>query len=194
MQRIWLYNGMDGGKTVSRAFVDDDAPDATLDEAPEIKLPVPAGSRNYVTPEGAAALAEELTRLELEELPRLQVEIEKASRDATGTDRLAALRRESARAYRRAEYLGRMAAIAETVHAPDGGYTRVAFGATVTVRDADGMERRYRIVGVDEADPDSGLIGWRSPIARALMGRQPGDRTTAHLPESELVLTVVALE
>ncbi len=35
---------------MSRAFVSDGAPDARDDEAPELKIPIPPGSRNYLTP------------------------------------------------------------------------------------------------------------------------------------------------
>jgi transcription elongation factor GreB len=53
---------------------------------------------------------------------------------------------------------------------------KVAFGATVLIRRADGEEERYRIVGVEEADPESGSISWLSPLARALLTRRAGDR------------------
>ncbi len=176
---------------MSRAFVNDDAQDARGDEAPELKIPIPPGSRNYVTPEGAAALAEELTRLETEERPALALELDKLAKSGSDEDALSALRRSLARADRRIEYLSRMAALAETVEPPADGYGRVAFGATVLTRDADGSETSYRIVGVDEADPGRGLIGWSSPIARALMGRRPGDAVVAKLPESERGLTIL---
>lgn len=178
---------------MSRAFVNDDASDARADEAPELKIPIPPGSRNYLTPEGAAALADELGRLETEERPRLSTELEKASRSGNA-DGLAALRSARARVDRRIEYLSRMAALAETVEAPANGYARVAFGARVLVLGQDGIERSYRIVGVDEADPEHGLLGWTSPVARALVGKRPGDKAVVRLPEKELTMTVLGLE
>lgn len=53
---------------------------------------------------------------------------------------------------------------------------KVAFGATVVIRRGDGEEERYRIVGMDEADPESGAISWLSPLARALLSRRAGER------------------
>lgn len=180
---------------MSRAFVQDDAPDAREDEAPQLRIPIPEGSRNYVTPEGAAALVDELTRLETEELPRIKAEIDKAGRGgATPMDHLSSLRASLARTSRRLEYLSRMAALAETIPTPDKAYQKVSFGATVRVRSQDGGVRRYRIIGVDEADPDAGRIGWSSPIARALMGHKPGDKVTASLPESLVELEILELE
>ncbi len=42
---------------------------------------------------------------------------------------------------------------------------RVAFGATVTVESDEG-ERRWQIVGEDEADAEHGLVSYVSPLAR----------------------------
>lgn len=180
---------------MSRAFVNDDAPDASQDEAPQLRIPIPPGSRNYLTPQGAATLVDELTHLETVELPRIKAEVEKAGRgSAAPVDELSTLRAALARTGRRIEYLSQMAVLAETIVPPESGYQKVSFGATVQVRTQDGKERRYRIVGVDEADPDAGLIGWSSPIARALMGHKPGDRVTAKLPESQLGLEILGLE
>ncbi|MFH2113294.1 MAG: GreA/GreB family elongation factor [Spirochaetota bacterium] len=180
---------------MSRAFVNDDAPDASQDEAPQLRIPIPPGSRNYVTPEGAAALVDELTRLETVELPHIKAEIDRAGRGgASPVDELSTLRAALARTGRRVEYLSQMAVLAETIQPPESGYRKVSFGATVHVRAQDGSQRSYRIVGVDEADPEVGLIGWSSPIARALMGRKPGDKVTAKLPESQLGLEILDLE
>ncbi len=38
-----------------------------------------------------------------------------------------------------------------------------------------GTEVTYRIVGEDEADPSSGRIAWTAPVARALLGSEPGE-------------------
>ncbi|OHD80783.1 MAG: hypothetical protein A3J97_01515 [Spirochaetes bacterium RIFOXYC1_FULL_54_7] len=65
---------------MSRAFVNDDALDASQDEAPQLRIPIPPGSRNYVTPEGAATLVDELSFLETVELPRIKADIERAGR------------------------------------------------------------------------------------------------------------------
>ena len=54
--------------------------------------------------------------------------------------------------------------------------TRIVFGATVLLADADsGEEKRYQIVGDLEADIKQHLIAVSSPIARALIGQHVGD-------------------
>jgi transcription elongation factor GreB len=69
----------------------------------------------------------------------------------------------------------------------------VRFGATVAVRGEDGTERRYRLVGVDEADPLHGAVSWRSPLAAALLGARTGDTVTFRSPRGDEELEVVAL-
>jgi transcription elongation factor GreB len=180
---------------MSRAFVCDDQYDSADDEAPEIKMPIPPGSRNYLTPEGAAKLADELRTLETEERPRLAAEIDKMGKSGgqASPESLSNARRALGRVDRRMEYLSRMASIAETVEPPAEGFERVKFGATATVADEKGVESTWRIVGVDEADPGAGLIGWTSPIARALIGKKPGDTALARLPEGECRYVVVSV-
>ena len=64
----------------------------------------------------------------------------------------------------------------------------VGFGSTVLVR-IKGRERRYTLVGDDEAEPAAGLIAWSAPLARALMGAMAGE-SIAFAGDSVEVLTV----
>ncbi len=180
---------------MSRAFVGDDQYDAADDEAPEIKMPIPPGSRNYLTPAGAAKLADELRTLETEERPRLAAEIDRMGKSGgqASPESLSNARRALGRVDRRIEYLSRMASIAETVEPPAEGFDRVKFGATVLVADEQGVRSTWRIVGVDEADPGKGLIGWTSPLSRALIGKRPGDTAVAKIPDGERHYTVVSV-
>ena len=63
------------------------------------------------------------------------------------------------------------------------------FGTTVTALDGDGRELRYTIVGEDEADPGTGRIAWTSPVARALLGGEPGD--LRRLPRGDVEIVAV---
>ena len=56
------------------------------------------------------------------------------------------------------------------------------FGATVTIADEDDEERTLTVVGDKEQDASKGLVGWSSPIARALRGAEVGDLRTVRLP------------
>ena len=60
---------------------------------------------------------------------------------------------------------------------------KVVFGATVLLRDDEtGEERRYQIVGEDEADIKEGKISLKSPIARALIGKSVDDVVDVQTP------------
>lgn len=71
--------------------------------------------------------------------------------------------------------------------------SRVFFGATVTIADEDDNERRVTIVGDDEADASAALIGWNSPLARALRGARIGDLRTVQLPAGPKEWEIVAI-
>ena len=59
----------------------------------------------------------------------------------------------------------------------------VKFGATVSVRDENsGRESTYQIVSEAEADPRNGLLNLKSPLARALIGREEGDLIDVDTP------------
>lgn len=60
---------------------------------------------------------------------------------------------------------------------------RIRFGATVTLIDEDTEEEKiYQIVGDQEADVKKGKISISSPIARALIGKSPGDSVEFQAP------------
>ncbi len=60
---------------------------------------------------------------------------------------------------------------------------RCVFGATVELEDPKSGEKvTYQIVGDDEADIKQGKISISSPIARALIGKYPGDVAEVQAP------------
>jgi transcription elongation factor GreA len=59
----------------------------------------------------------------------------------------------------------------------------IRFGATVTLADEDtDEESTYRIVGADESDIGGGLLSVAAPLARALIGKEPGDTVEVTTP------------
>jgi transcription elongation factor GreA len=59
---------------------------------------------------------------------------------------------------------------------------RCVFGATVDVEDGDGEAFTWQIVGEDEADIKAGRISVSSPIARGLIGKEPGESAEVKTP------------
>jgi transcription elongation factor GreB len=167
---------------VSKGFTKDDATDEPL--VVPARAPLPPGATNYVTPRGL-----DLLRAELGELvaARVRAQATAAAGDADATRAATVL------ATRIGELEIRLAA-AVLVDPTAQPRDEVRFGATVTTRADDGTERRYRIVGVDEADASTGRVAFVSPIARALLGKRVGDVALVRVPRGEDELEVVAVE
>ncbi len=70
---------------------------------------------------------------------------------------------------------------------------RVQIGSRVNVRNQDGGETLYTIVGVAEARPTEGLISNESPVGRALLGKRVGDEVQIQVPKGVLRLTVTQI-
>lgn len=73
--------------------------------------------------------------------------------------------------------------------------SRVVFGATVELADADsGEEKKYQIVGDLEADIKQGLIAISSPVARALIGKHEGDVVTIDAPAGQREYEIIGVQ
>ncbi len=70
----------------------------------------------------------------------------------------------------------------------------IKFGARVTIIDEDTEEQfNYQIVGEVEASIEQGLLNIRSPLARALIGKEEGDSVEVRSPGGERSYEVVAV-
>lgn len=71
----------------------------------------------------------------------------------------------------------------------------IKFGATVTIVDEDtDEEKTYQIVGEAEADIENNLLNIKSPLARALIGKEPGDSVEVRTPGGERSYEVLSVE
>lgn len=59
---------------------------------------------------------------------------------------------------------------------------KVFFGAWVELENDEGKVVRYRLVGVDEFDPQKNAISVNSPMAHALIGKEVDDEITVETP------------
>ena len=70
----------------------------------------------------------------------------------------------------------------------------IKFGATVTLVDEDtDEEKTWQIVGEHEANIERGLLNIRSPIARALIGKEEGDSVEVHTPGGDRAYEVLKI-
>lgn len=139
--------------------------------------------RTPMTRQGYERLKAELERLRREERPRITKAIEEARSHGDLSENAeyhAARERQSFIEGRIAE-LEVKVGNAEVIDPPSNG-DRVTFGSTVLLRDGDGKEVRYQIVGSDETDPARGRISIMAPLARTLIGKKVGETVMAQLP------------
>ncbi|MBF9143612.1 GreA/GreB family elongation factor [Hymenobacter properus] len=169
---------------MSRGFTKED--DAQTPPIIPPRAALPPGTPNYVTPAGLEQLRAELAALEAE---RAQAE---ANRD-NDTDRT----------HRLSFYNGRIALLLERLGSakvvdPAGQPPQeVRFGATVRLRTVRGgkvgFERKFTIVGVDEADIALGKVAFVAPIARAVQGAKLGQQVPLKLGAQEETVEVVGV-
>ena len=71
----------------------------------------------------------------------------------------------------------------------------IKFGATVTLLDADTEEEHtYQIVGEPEADIEHGMLNIRSPLARALIGKDAGDSVDVKTPGGQRSYEIIRIQ
>ncbi|MBI6629565.1 transcription elongation factor GreA [Pontibaca salina] len=71
----------------------------------------------------------------------------------------------------------------------------IKFGAKVTLADEDtDEEKTWQIVGEHEANIENGLLNIRSPIARALIGKEEGDSVEVRTPGGERSYEVLKID
>jgi transcription elongation factor GreB len=140
--------------------------------------PLPAGSKNYITPQGYAVLRDELFELIDNERPRIVEIVHWAASNGDRSENGDYLygKKRLREIDRRIRFLTKRLEIAEiTDPSNHHGKDQVFFGATVTYVDEADVERTITIMGIDEADSLKGQVTWVSPIARALLKAREGD-------------------
>ena len=175
-------------KSSERSYAPDDEEDAFA--AP----PLPAGTKNYMTPAGYAQLDAEFNQLWKVERPTLVETISWAASNGDRSENGDYIygKKRLREVDRRIRFLSKRLEHAEIVDPVTREKTdQVFFGATVTVADSDGRESTYAIVGLDEADAGRGRIAWVSPMARALLKAREGDTVTVQTPEGRREVEIV---
>ena len=148
-----------------------------------------------ITPEGLEALKAELDRLEGEArrdiAQRIKVACELGDLSENAEYHIA--KEDQAHLETKIARLNQRLRAARVVEAPAASDV-VVFGATVTVADDEsGREATWTLVGPTEADVSAGKLSAESPMAKALMGRRPGDEVDVHTPRGVRRQRVVRL-
>ncbi|KRC15319.1 MULTISPECIES: transcription elongation factor GreB [unclassified Acidovorax] len=169
---------------MSKAFTKESDTQADDDEGPALP-PIPAGSRNYMTPAGYARLRGELLDLIDNERPKIVEVVHWAASNGDRSENGDYLygKKRLREIDRRIRFLTKRLEVAEVVdplvHA---GSDQVFFGATVTYVDQEDAKSTITIMGIDEADSGQGQVSWVSPVARALLKSRVGDEVPLPTP------------
>jgi transcription elongation factor GreA len=134
-----------------------------------------------MTPRGQQALKDELKRLREVERPKNVRDIEEARAhgDLKENAEYHAAKERQGFIEGRSRDIEAILAQAEIIDPAKLSGTKVVFGATVTLTDAEsGEEVTYAIVGDHEADIKAGRIAVSAPLARAIIGRERGESVT----------------
>jgi len=155
--------------------------------------------KNYMTPGCAARMRAELKELLYKERPAM---VDTVAWAASNGDRSENAdyqygKRRLREIDRRIRFLTKQldaADIVDPLDQKERAGDRVLFGATVTVENADGVERVLSLVGGDEMDASRGRISWFSPVGRALLNAREGDEVSVITPGGREELEIVKVE
>ena len=151
---------------------------------------------NYITPQGFRVLQDEFRQLFSVERPRVVETVAWAAGNGDRSENGDYIygKRRLREIDRRLGWLKTRIELARVVDPKNAPRDKVAFGARVTVTFEDGGERTVQIVGEDEIQPEHNRISWKSPIAKALLGRMVGDEVEIHRPAGPVRAEIRAIE
>ena len=167
---------------MNKAFTKEPEGDDDDDEQPGLPA-LPAGTRNYLTPQGYRRLRDELMTLLDAERPKIVEVVSWAAKNGDRSENGDYLygKKRLREIDRRIRFLTKRLDIAEVADpSTHHGSDQVFFGATVTYANTRGEERTITIKGIDEADNLQGEVSWVAPIARALLKAREGDEVALH--------------
>ena len=159
--------------------------------------PIPAGAKNYITPQGYQRIREELLQLIDVERPEVVKVVHWAASNGDRSENGDYIygKRRLREIDRRIRFLTKRLDLAEVVDpSAHHGSDQVFFGATVSYVNAAGDQHTVTIVGIDELDPLHGKISWVSPVARALTKAREGDVVTLRTPAGDDELEIVSVQ
>jgi transcription elongation factor GreB len=145
--------------------------------------------KNYITPEGHAAIEAEYVELLKVERPALVKVVSWAAGNGDRSENGDYIygKRRLRQIDSRLRFLMQRMDLAVIVDpALQIGLEKIFFGAWVTLFNlSDDSEHTYRIVGRDELDPTKGYISWVSPLAKAILGKTIGDTVRVTTPKGD---------
>ena len=154
-------------------------------------------SKFPMTPEGAAALVEELKHLKTVERPRIieSIATARAHGDLKENAEYHAAREQQSFAEGLIQELEAKISNAQVIDVKKITHQgKVVFGTTVELCNVQtGAEIKYKIVGEDEANIKLNKISYSSPIGRALIGKEQDDTVAVQTPGGLVEYEIIAV-
>jgi transcription elongation factor GreB len=154
------------------------------------------GKKNYITPHGMQKLLSEQEHLLKVERPEVTETVKWAASlgDRSENADYKYGKKKLREIDKRLRFLASRIEDAVVVDPESQDTERIQFGATVTIEDEDGEQRKYSIVGIDESDPKRGLVSWISPIGKNLLGKEEGDEVEINSPKGTVIFEIIKIE
>jgi len=152
--------------------------------------------KNYITPAGYHKLTSELDFLQTKKRPEVVSALSDAAAEGDRSENAEYIyrKRQLRQIDGRMRFLSKRLDIAVIVDAREQKRKdKIFFGATVTVEDEEGESKTFSIVGSDEIDSAGGAISWKSPVGRALIGKEVGDTVLVRWDKGQRELTVAEI-
>ena len=151
---------------------------------------------NYMTPRGLKALQDEAQNLIKVERPEVVKTVAWAASNGDRSENADHIygKRRLRQIDSRLKYLTEKIETAHIVDPEKHQGDKVVFGATVTIEEEDGEQKTFQIVGEDEINTEGGRISWKSPMAKALLGKQVGDEVLVRKPKGDTWVEIVQLD
>jgi transcription elongation factor GreB len=152
--------------------------------------------KNYITPQGLAKLKSEYHELFHVERPKLVETVAWAASNGDRSENADYIygKRRLREIDRRLGFLSHRLEQVFLVDPKTVKSQTVVFGATVTISNEDEESFVYQIVGEDEAEANLGKISWKSPMAKALLGKKEEDEVTVTKPAGEETFSIQKIE
>jgi len=150
---------------------------------------------NYITPEGFAKIQAEFRELFSGERPKLLETIAWAAGNGDRSENGDYIygKRRLREIDKRLKFLRDRIESAQVIDPKTVTSKNVVFSAKVQIEDEQGQQKTYRIVGEDEIAPESNHISWKSPMAKALLGKNVGDIVTIHRPAGDIEVEILSI-
>ncbi len=151
-------------------------------------------SKKYLlTPEGLTKLNQELKYLINDKRKEIIERIKEAAAhgDLSENADYAQAREEQSFIEGRIQEIEDIIKNAEIIAAASG-HSTVTIGSTVVVK-ANGKEKKYTIVGSNEANPAEGKISNESLVGKALLGKKIGDKVMVPTPAGDMEYEIVSI-